>query len=376
MKNKKRISVFLPSAEGGGAERAMITLANAFAARGYSTDLVLAYKKGPNLKKVSSEVRVIDLCANRIYKSILPFVSYLHKERPDAVLSAMNHANIVAIISKKLSRAQAKLVISERNTISIEAKNIKNILGPLVYKMVKFLYPYSDSIIAVSQAASTDLEKFANLPPGSVKVIYNPFDVDTITSLAEEANDHPWLQTGQPPVVMAAGRLTEQKDFKTLLMAFSLVRDRIGARLIILGEGDQRDQLLSLASELNLASDVLYMPGFKNNPFSFFARASLFVLSSKFEGLPGVLIEAMACGTSVVSTDCPGGSREILADGRWGSLVPVGEPAALAEAIYTSLITPEHERPNSKERASHFAADKAIDSYLAAMGLPRHALLG
>jgi glycosyltransferase involved in cell wall biosynthesis len=366
-----RIAIFLPSLKGGGAERVMVTLANGFAQRGYVTDLVLATATGPYLTDVAENVRILDLHARRVSHALMPLMRYLKQERPVAMLSAMNHANVIAVLARSWSGVSTRLVVSERNTISIEAQRARKIIERVVYALVPWAYKKASAIVAISQDAARDLEKFARLSANSVNAIYNPCDVAFIQQRATEAVSHPWfLCDKEQPIIIAIGRLTEQKDYSTLLHAFAQVRLRIHARLLILGEGEQRNHLEALAQSLGLGTDELSMPGFVKNPFAYLAHADLFVLSSRWEGLANVLIEAMACGTPVVSTDCPSGPREILEGGRWGSLVPVGDIDALAHAIKTVLSTPRSSLPNVRKRAEDFSPDRALDAYLRVLSLP------
>lgn len=361
-----RIALFLPSLRGGGAERVMVTLANGIAERGYSVDLVLAEAIGPFLGDVSNSVRVVDLGVGRVIKAVWPLVRYLRRERPVAMLSALNHANLVAILAKSIANGKIRLVISEHNTISTTAEQASGFSARVVNMLVPKLYPMADAIVAVSANAARDLEQFADLPAGTVHAIYNPFDLNRIQRLATEEVPHPWLQLSETrPVILAIGRLTEQKDFPTLIRAFAAMRKRSSARLLILGEGHLRGELAALAQTLGLEPDEFQMPGFVTNPFAYLAKAALFVLSSRWEGLPSVLIEAMSCGTPVVSTDCPSGPREILQDGRWGRLVPVGDEDALARAIEDALEQMCH--PDVAARAAEFGVDRAVDGYLRVM---------
>jgi glycosyltransferase involved in cell wall biosynthesis len=217
-------------------------------------------------------------------------------------------------------------------------------------------------VIAVSQQAADELTSNIGVSHSSVKTIHNPVVDDVLHNGAAQALEHPWFERGTVPVILAAGRLTEQKDFPTLMRAFAQVHAQRPVRLVILGEGRLRPDLLALATELGIQADV-DMPGFVSNPYQYMARASLLVLSSLYEGLPGVLIQALACGCPVVSTDCPGGSREILADGKYGELIKIGDADALADAIRTQL-----DHPTARElllgRAQDFSVDRAVDNYL------------
>lgn len=372
LENMNAIAIFVPSLNGGGAERVMVTLANAIAARGFKVDLVLAMAQGPYLKDVSESVRVIDLQAGRVIKALLPLVHYLRRERPVAMLSAMGHANVVALLARKLARGSTRTVVSERNTISVQYERSSGFAAWLNFKLVRWVYPWAQGICTVSQAASQDLAVFAGLEPNRVQTIYNPFDLERLAQRAAESLVHPWLASDQPPVLLAIGRLTEQKDYPTLLRAFARLRQGRDVRLVILGEGELRAQLHALAAELDLNNDVLEMPGFVANPFAWLASCKLFVLSSRWEGLPGVLIEAMACGVPVVSTDCPSGPDEILEGGRWGRLVPVGDVNALAQAMAEVLDTPKERLPDVRLRAADFEQERAVDAYLKILGLPMY----
>lgn len=367
---RERIAIYLPSLTGGGAERVMVTLANGFAARGYSVDLVLATASGPYLKNVSQGVRVVDLAARRVLFSLPALARYLQRERPRAMLSALHHANVVAVWARQLARTSTVLVVSERNTLTASPVSAKN--GRLQSRswLMKRTYPRADAVVAVSRGVADDLVSATGLPPEHVHVIYNPVVTDELLRLSRVPVRHPWCAPGAPPVILAAGRLTEQKDFSTLIRAYSRLRGRRSGRLVILGEGEDRGELEALITRLGLEEDV-YLPGFVDNPFAWMREARLFVLSSRWEGLPSVLIQAMACGTQVVSTDCPSGPAEILENGRWGRLVPVGDPEALAAAIRAALDEDEAEHPEVEARASAFGLDPSVRGYLDALGLER-----
>ena len=365
-----RIAIFLPSLAGGGAERVMLTLANAISTRGYAVDLVLASMHGPYLPQVSGQVRVVDLRAGRVFKSLFSLARYLRHEKPFAMLSGLNHANVVAVMANRLAGKPARLVLSEHSTISQEASRTHGFVARTVYALVRKFYRHADRIVAVSQAAARDLEQFAHLKAGTVRTIYNPFDLEHIRESARQDPCHPWLTPGEPPVILAIGRLTQAKDFPSLIRAFASIRNRHRARLLILGEGDLRGTLEDLVQELGMDPSIVQMPGFVTNPYAYLSRAAMFVLSSRWEGLPGVLIEAMACGTPVVSTDCPSGPREILGNGLWGRLVPVGDMTALAQAMDVILTTPKDLLPDVHQRALDFAQEIAVEAYLNALDPP------
>jgi glycosyltransferase involved in cell wall biosynthesis len=197
-------------------------------------------------------------------------------------------------------------------------------------------------------------------------VTYNPVTTDDLPRLAAEPLDHPWVAPGAPPIVLGAGKLKPQKAFDVLLRAFSHMRARRPARLVILGEGPERSRLEALARKLGVAGDVA-LPGFAANPFAWMSRCGVFALSSAWEGLPGVLIQALACGCPVVSTDCPSGPSEILEPGGLGRLVAVGDTEALAAAIEEALTEPPSTAEARRDRAREFSVERIAPRYLAAL---------
>ena len=362
----QRVAIYVPSLGGGGAERMMVTLANAFADRGLSVDLVLANTQGPYLQNVSPAVRIVDLRSTRVMTSLPGLVHYLRRERLQAMLSALNHANVIAIIARSLSRVRLRLVVSERSTLSPSRPLLFREL--LIPWMIRWFYPRADKVVCVSQGVADDLIETIGLPPEKLSVVYNPVVSDVLIEKSRAALDHAWFEPSEPPVILGVGRLTVQKDFAVLLRAVAQVRAVRPVRLVILGEGELRSTLERLAQELGIAADVL-MPGFVANPFPWMRRAALFVLSSLWEGLPGVLIEAMACGTPVVSTNCQSGPEEILENGRWGRLVPVGDANALAQAIDATLG--DSHKPKVIVRANDFSTDRAVEAYLSLLGVSK-----
>jgi glycosyltransferase involved in cell wall biosynthesis len=357
------ISIFIPSLRGGGAERAMVGLANGFARYGYQVDLVLADAKGIFKNEVSEAVRVVNLDSKRMAASVFRLARYLRHNRPDVLLSAMTHVNLTAIWARHISRVATRLVISERSTFSQALKGLggRRLVRWLMPRLVRYFYPSADAVVSVSMGVQEDLLRHVILPSTMTHVAYNPVVDDSLIQRAAEPIEHPWFAVGTPPVVLAAGRFTEAKNFPLLLKAFALVRRKRPCRLMILGEGPLRHVLETRVSALRLGTDVL-LPGFVDNPLPYMRQASVFVLSSSWEGLPAVLIQAMACGCRVVSTDCPSGPREILEDGRWGELVPVGDEVALAEAIERCLDNDSP--PDVCERAGFFNEEKSVEAYL------------
>ncbi|WP_022705488.1 glycosyltransferase [Pseudorhodobacter ferrugineus] len=353
------IALFLPSLRGGGAERVMVTLANGFAARGHRVDLVLARAEGPYLSEVADNVRIVDLDKGRVLASLLPLARYLRRERPDAMLSALNHANIIAILARKLSRTQTRLVVSEHSTPSQSLRGSG--MNGLLRRLISLAYPWADKIVCVSKGMEKEMHSYLGLPKHKLETIYNPIDIDKVQSAMVEPVDHSWFTNRDAPVILAVGRLTKAKDYPTLLAAFAQLRMKRPANLIILGHGEEKDALSSLADRLGISANVDFA-GFKSNPYAWMAKCDLYVMSSAWEGLPGVLLEAMACGAKIVSTDCRNGPTEILEGGRWGRLVPVADASALAKAITEALE--DETPPNARARAQVFRSEESIESHL------------
>lgn len=335
----------------------MVTLANGFAAYGHRVDLVLARAEGPFLTELAPAVRIVDLERGRVLASLLPLVRYLRRERPDAMLSALNHANIVSILARKIARVPVRLVVSERNSLVSLGGGTR---GHLFRTLMRCCYPMADLVVSVSRDGARELVAELGLPDRLVTAIPNPVPVEEIKSSAAEAPDFPWLTTGSSRVVLAVGRLEAQKDYPTLLRAFALLRRNHDIRLIILGEGSLRPTLERQIHELGLTESVA-LPGFQPNPFPWMAACDLYVMSSRYEGFPNSLVQAMACGAQVVSTDCPTGPAEILEDGKWGRLVPVGDVEALARAMAETLD--EEVPPGNVARLTAYCPDRVVQAY-------------
>ena len=356
-----KLAIFLPSLSGGGAERSMLNLAHGVAERGYPVDLVLAQAKGPYLSSVHKSIRIVDLKASRVMASLPALARYLRKERPEALISALNYANVIALWARRLVGSPKRLLVNEQNTVSRSAYNSAKRRQRMVPYLMKRFYPWADFIIGNSQGVADDLSEVLELPRQRIKILYNPVVTPEVREKAKAPLQHPWFEPGQPPVVLAVGRLTKQKDFPTLIRAFAQVLPTRPARLLILGEGVDRPMLEALVRELGL-QDSVSMPGFVDNPYAYMSRAALYVLSSRWEGLPTVLIEALYCGLPIIATDCPSGSREILADGQHGVLVPVGDVTALSRAIEAGLAG---ETPRPTEKSWHpYSMETVVNQYI------------
>lgn len=364
VKGGDSILIFLPSLSGGGAERVMVHLANGFARQGFPVELVLARAEGPYRAEVDNGVRVVDLQVSRVLFALLALIRHFRATRPAVLLSTQSHANLVAIWAVRLAGASTRIVIREANTASRSSANAPTLRGRMMPFLMRLFYPWADAVVAPSQGVLDDLCRNFNLLPGKVRLLYNPSVSAALLAKAEVPLTHPWFASSQPPVVLGVGRLTRQKDFATLIRAFARAEQTGSMRLLILGEGEERRALEGLVRELGL-EDKVSLPGFVENPFNYMKRAALFVLSSAWEGLPNVLIQALACGTPVVATDCPSGPAEVLENGRLGVLVKVGDVDAMSVAILNALNGQDGQAGRQRiDRAMDFLMEKIVPQYL------------
>ncbi len=356
------IAIFLPSLGSGGAEKMMLNLAHGLMARGYTVEMVLVRKEGGFLSVLSPEVCIIDLKASRALAALPALVGYLRRNRPKVLLSNLPHLNMLAVMARALAGTKTRLVLVEHNDLQRASAHGVRRWERFFPLAVGLFHPHADAVVAVSQGVADGLVQLAGLPRELVRVIYNPIVTSDIDSLAAEPLEHPWFAKGQPPVILAVGRLTLQKDYPTLMKAFSIIHAKRPVRLVILGEGKLLDEMQSLANALGIAPDMDFV-GFDPNPFRYMARCAVFAFSSAWEGFGNVLVEALACGAQVVATNCPSGPVEILSGGKYGRLVPVGDPARLASAIESAMQNP---LPVDalKQRASDFHVDQISGQYL------------
>ncbi len=361
-----KLAIFLSDLRGGGAERVMLNIAYGFVEQGYFVDVVLARKEGSYLSQVDSQINLVDLNAKSLLRSTTLLSRYLRQEQPIALLSALEDTNLVALLAKQLARVKIPLIVTVHNNLSQESHNATSLKRKYVPYIIPLFYPLADAVVAVSQGVANDLKKLS-LRSNNIKVIYNPIVTPELTKNVHKSLEHPWFATGEPPVILGVGRLNQQKDFLTLIRAFAKVRQQLPARLIILGEGEERSSLELLVKELNLNNDVA-LPGFVDNPYIYMAKAAVLVLSSGWEGFGNVLVEAMAVGTPVVATDCPSGPAEILENGKYGALVPVGDENKMAEAIIETIHYPPEPEFLIK-RGQEFSVKEAVSKYQKALNI-------
>lgn len=349
---------------GGGAERIVQLLLTHLDRSRYSPTLILLedkveYEIPPDLPvRCLHKKRPFDF-----FRLIYKLAKIIRQEEPDCVISFLTYPNIVFLLAKILGRYKGRVFISERNNPDISISNQNR--PRLFHFLVRKLYPLSNCVISLSKGVAERLDKGFSIPKEKIRVIYNSVDIQKVKTKAKELPSCQWYKEAGIPIIVAGGRLTKQKGYSDLLRAFATVRQKSPCRLVILGEGQEQQALKKLAANLDISNDVAFL-GFQENPFSFMAHSNIFVLSSHWEGFGNVIIEAMACGVPVISTNCPYGPSEIITDGVNGLLVPVGDTDAMAEAIL-KLLKDEPLRKRlaeaGKKRAEDFRVEKMVAEY-------------
>lgn len=333
-----RIVIFLHAFAAGGAEAVLLKVANDLHRKGIDVMVVAASATGPNRRNLDDAIEVIDLGARRMALALPGLVRTLKRLKPTACLSALTHSNLALIIASKLAKSSARIVVSERLSLNVGADAAPRLKSRVKRNLIARLYPKADRVIVVSKAIETEMEQMFPSVAGKVVALANPVDVERLRALASDETAYS-AGAKDEPVVAFVGRLSRQKNLPLLLQAFWDLRNRRPAKLVLAGDGPLKQELTDLVRELGLAESVDFA-GYLDNPYRLVSEADVLALSSDFEGLPNVLIEALALGTEIVSTDCPTGPAEILADGKYGHLVPCGDRAAFAEALERAISAP------------------------------------
>ena len=357
------IAIYMHDLAGGGVERMKMDLIRNFQRGGATVTLLLHSGAGDLGGLVPDGLRVVAFGTRRTIIDVVPLARFLRRERPDILLSSLDHNNIIALLAKAVARSRSKVVICQHNALSSEAGGAAGWKYRVIPRLYRWLFPLADGLVTVSRGVADDLAQVCGIARGRISVVHNPVIGEDFARKLDGRTDHPWFGDGGPRPFVSAGRLVEQKDHETLLRAFALYLRREHGRLVILGAGPRRVALEALAAELGIAGDV-WFAGFQENPIPFVRDAAAFVLSSRYEGFGNVLVEALGCGTPVISTDCPYGPAEILADGSYGRLVPPGDAGALAEALDPGLdrIWPAEAL---KARAAEYTGARSAAAYRA-----------
>ena len=346
------IALVLGSMRMGGAERASLNLVNEFAARGVRCDLVLVNAEGELLAEVNPEVNKVPLAKGRTLYSVFALRRYIKKIKPQVVIAGQTHVQLMTLMARKRTLSHIPVILNEHSTFSTNNSGT-TLKGRLIKRLAKHYFSRADSIIAVSEGVKQDmLDQFPFLSP-LIDVIYNPVVGNSLYEKSNLKVQMPWEENHSIPVILAVGRLVQDKDYQNLIHAVAIVRNDRRVRLMIIGDGPEKESFMQLSEQLKFDEDINFY-GTTNNPYALMKQADIFVLSSKREGLPMSLIEALACGCRVVSTDCVSGPSEILKGGKYGRLVPVGDKSALVSALLCSL----------DEKTDHHLNDEAIQPFL------------
>ncbi|WP_201603460.1 glycosyltransferase [Psychrobacter submarinus] len=356
--NKRKIAIFLPNLDGGGAEKVFVNLSAAFIKQGFAVDMLLIQKKGELSDSLDAKVHIIDIDSKKIRGSFAPLLSYLRNHDPEILIAVMWPLTVIATIAFRLSRCSGRMVVSDHNTLSLSTATNSRSNKKMLAQTIKWIYPLADVRLAVSNGVAADIQQLSGLFKSKFNVIHNPIDI-TIQSDAAKGNLRGYFR------ILNVGSLKRQKNQALLIKAFAKLLEHIDAELVIVGEGELRGELEKLIADLNLQHCVT-LTGFKKDVAAEYVQSDLFVLSSDYEGFGNVIVEAMSAGVTVVSTDCQSGPREILAEGEYGRLVPVGDADALAKAMLESLQQPQDEQV-LKNRAADFSLEKIANQYLDVM---------
>jgi glycosyltransferase involved in cell wall biosynthesis len=363
------VSIFLPDLPQGGTEKVMLRLAKGFVARGIAVDMILGTASGALLKAVPPGIRVVDLGAGRVLAATPGLSRYLTRERVDILLTGKDHASVVGWWARKLSTSSTRVIATVHTPPTANIEGYAGLTGRLLPHAVRFTLPRCDAVVAVSEAVAADLRR--GLPSlRRLTVIENPVLGPDIFEAAASPSQPEWLdESGRLPVVLFVGRLAPVKNLPMLIEGFARLQEQCAARLVVVGDGPERIRLETMVRSLGL-NDRVHFTGFVATPYPLIARASVLALTSDYEGLPTVLIEALALGTPVVATDCPGGTRALLQDGRLGALVPVGDRSALTAALLQAIERPPH--LDVCDALTRFQSDHAVESYIALMHATLH----
>lgn len=351
---KKKVLFLIPSLGGGGAERVYTHLLNHIDRERFDLYLIVVKLEGPYVDDLPKDIKVINLKKSSVKWSLIKLIFEINKIKPHVIMSTLLHLNLALLLVKPFLKGKPKVIVREANPPSYSRKSLSK--GWLYKWLFKRLYDRADQVVAISGDVAEDTVRFFKVDRKKVHIIHNPLVIDQVKSESNEHVHHPWLLDKKEPVLVSVGRLSEQKDFPTLIQAFAKTLNKKRCKLLILGEGPNYNKLIALCKKLSIEDHVDFL-GFKKNPYKYVKQSDLFVLSSKWEGFGMVFIEALAVGTPIVATDCSGGPREILNDGEFGVLTPVGDIEKLSDAMIKSL-----EKKKDKEKLVRRAKEFDITS--------------
>jgi len=359
------LAFFIPDLSVGGAEQVAITIANGLVTRGYDIDLLLSRASGELRSELSEQVSIVELPPSKTpvvgVAAHLPFLAaYLNRRKPAALFPHLEHPSIVSLAINRFLDADTAVIPTQHSAFGHDVEATPK--DQIVRRIVPRLYPASDQIVSVSEGVADSLVDRTPVDRSDISVLHNPVDVEQIRDRARQPVEHEWVENDDRDVVLFVGRHARQKNLDGWVRAFEKVVNRnANARAIIAGKGPCRAQVQATVERLGL-SDVVSLPGFVDNPYRYMTKSDVFLLSSRYEGLPTVLIECLAVGCPIVSTDCPSGPREILSDGEHGTLVPIDDTNGLANAVCDTLADPP-DPDRLRSRADDFSPKPVFDKY-------------
>jgi len=361
------MAVFLATSGHSGVDRVMKNLLPSIASRGIKVDLLHVKKHGPYLDNTSGNLRKVELGSSHAITSLVPLVQYLKKEKPDVLLSDKYRVNRIALLALKISRVPVDVFVRLGTTVSIDLESRKPHECWIERRSISLLYPWAKAVLTPSEAAAQDLSDYTRLSRDRIVVVRSPVATPELYEKASSPVNHPWFSNKTVPVIVGVGELSGRKDFETLIKAFAILRKHRPSKLVIIGKGRRKGALDTLVAELGMEKDIFF-PGFLQNPYAYMAKADLYVHSSRWEGAPVALIEAVTLGIPVVSTDCLSGPREILQDGLFGKLVPVADVEAMCQAMSATLEDPP-DPAHTVLAARPYTLESATDNHIDILGL-------
>lgn len=359
------LSFFIPDLTVGGAEQVTVNIINGLSERGYNIELLVSKRKGNLQSRIGDGVSVVELSPSNtsvfgVAAHVVSLARYLRRKQPAALFSHLAHVSVVCLAVHRITGTDTAVIPTHHKSYRITTN--RSLKDRIVQGLVPYLYPSAIRIIAVSEGVADDIAEHTSLDRWDISVLHNPVHVDEVRERSRQSIEHEWLDDESIGVVLFVGRIEDQKNLKAWLRAFKRIHERNpDTRAIIVGKGSRHKSVSEFAERLGI-DHIVSMPGYVENPYAYMRKASVFMLSSRFEGLPTVLIESLACGCPVVATDCPSGPREILADGKYGTLAPVGDIDGLVDGVIETLADPISEDLLEK-RADDFAPDSVLDDY-------------
>lgn len=355
---KKKLIFIIPTLDVGGAEKVTLNILKKMDNPSYQIKLIVFDGSGPLKTAIPSHVELIVISAKRLRYAMFKLAKILGENKPHYIFSTIGYLNLALIFIKRILRLESQLIIREASTPSKYLEQMKSIKSKIYYKLYKYLYPKADIIVAQCDSMKRDLIENMRIPTNKIVRIYNPIDIDDIKKKAEEY--FPREFKTDTVNILSVGRLVEAKGYDTLLKAFKMLVESYEStlHLYIVGEGPLKAELINLSISLNINNQVSFL-GFIDNPYPYIKNADLFVLSSRWEGFPNALLEALACGKKVVATDCESGPKEILGEEQYGLLANVDDPFSLSEKI-KNYLTIENKSGN---RADFFKLEEVSKKY-------------